>query len=102
MINILLMCAGGFSSSLLMQRTQAAADKTKYEFKVKAIAYNPDAEEIEPADVVLLAPQVRFRLDEFKKKYPNKPVGTIEMDAYGICDGVAVFKQAVDVYKANK
>lgn len=86
------MCADGFSSSLLMQRTQAAADKTKYEFKVNAVAYEINCPLIKDADVVLLAPQVRFRVDEFKKLYPGKPVDVIDMSAYGMCDGVSVFK----------
>lgn len=102
MINILLMCAGGFSSSLLMQRTQAAADQTKYEFKVNAVAYDQNCPLIKTADVVLLGPQVRFHLDEFKRLFPDKPVDVISMPAYGACDGVAVFKQAVSVYKASK
>jgi PTS system cellobiose-specific IIB component len=54
------------------------------------------ADSIDSFDVILLGPQIRFRLAEVKKKADplGKPVGVIEMRAYGTMDGQSAITQA--------
>ena len=42
------------------------------------------------ADIILLGPQVRFQLKSVKEKFPDIPVESIDMAAYGMMDGKKV------------
>lgn len=101
--NILLACAGGMSSSLLAQRMQESADKNGLEAKVTAVG-TKKAKEIlskEEVSVLLIGPQVRFTLTEFKKQlaHTNIPVEVINMKDYGMMNGDKVLQHAIDLIK---
>ena len=50
----------------------------------------------EPADVILVGPQVRFRLNGIKEQVKNAiPVDVIDMRTYGMMDGTKVLDQAL-------
>ncbi len=92
--NIVLFCAGGMSTSLLVNKMREAA-KTQgkdYEINAHGLAsiekYGPEA------DVILLGPQVRYALNQVKEQFPEKPVGFIDMRTYGTMDGAGTLKQA--------
>lgn len=94
MKKILLLCAAGMSTSALVSKMKAYAEKCGYEYEIsahpvaQATTYGPDA------DCVLLGPQVRYNLEEVKAKLPDKPVESIEMTAYGMMDGAKVVEMA--------
>ena len=77
---IMLACAAGMSTSLLVSKMQKAAEEA------------PDYAEKQHIDVVLLGPQVRFMEADFKKKMEPKgiPVGVIPMADYGMMNGAKV------------
>lgn len=93
MRNIVLFCAAGMSTSLLVTKMQKAADEQGYEATVaahpiaEAQAFGADA------DVILLGPQVRFELARIQGLFPEKPVESIDMMAYGMMDGTKVIAQ---------
>ena len=94
-MNILLVCAAGMSTSLLVNRMNDAA-------KVKGIELNIEAHPVgsidqfgDQADVILLGPQVRYELKNVKKKYPDKPVEIINMQDYGMMNGEKVLDFAL-------
>ncbi|NLZ75663.1 MAG: PTS sugar transporter subunit IIB [Erysipelotrichia bacterium] len=94
MKKILLCCAAGMSTSLLVQKMQSAAAAENFECEIEAVPFTINEPKILQADVVLLGPQVRFNLKSIKERYPDKPAETIDMMAYGMCDGVKILKQA--------
>ena len=94
MKKILLCCAAGMSTSLLVQKMRKAAEAENYECEIEAVPFKINEPKIEEADVVLLGPQVRFNLKPLQERYPNLPTDAIEMRAYGMCDGAAILKQA--------
>lgn len=63
MKNILLVCAAGMSTSMLVKRMQAYAESTNTEVNINAMSISEAKEKIKKneADVVLLGPQVRFQ-----------------------------------------
>jgi PTS system cellobiose-specific IIB component len=103
-IHVLMVCAMGMSSSLIEAKTAEAAKKAGIDFELKAI---DTAElgrwdwETNKMDVVLIAPQVRF-----KKKAIEEAAGpqgslvlNIDTIAYGMIDGDAIFEQILDALK---
>ncbi|EIX4009057.1 PTS sugar transporter subunit IIB, partial [Salmonella enterica] len=68
MKNILLVCAAGMSTSMLVKRMQAYAESTNTEVNINAMSISEAKEKIKKneADVVLLGPQVRFQKKEIE------------------------------------
>ncbi|NCB33182.1 MAG: PTS sugar transporter subunit IIB [Erysipelotrichia bacterium] len=95
MKNIVLFCAGGMSTSLLVKKMRDEADVLGMDCTINAYGlaetdtYAPDA------DLILLGPQVRYALTKIQENYPDKTVETIDMRAYGMMDGKTVLNTAL-------
>ena len=114
MKNIVLMCAGGMSTSIIMKNIKKAADAEGLECEVSAHAVN-EAATIEcevsahavneaatigrNADCILLGPQVGYAKDEVCAACPEVPVGVIPMTTYGMMDGVKALAQAKELMR---
>jgi cellobiose-specific phosphotransferase system component IIB len=48
---------------------------------------------------VLLAPQVRFKMADLKKRFPGLKIDLIPPQVYGMCNGPAIIKQAEELLK---
>jgi len=94
MKNIVLICAAGMSTSLLVSKMEKAAAEEGYDCHIQAYAVNEAPSVIPGADVVLLGPQVRFNLKDFRSKFPDKKIELIDMVQYGTMNGKAVFDTA--------
>lgn len=100
MIRIMLACAGGFSTSLLMNKMRDEAAKQGIEVTVNAIGEMSVSEHLGEFDVLLLGPQVRYVLNDIKKIVgPNVPVAVIDMRDYGTMNGANVLNTAIKMYK---
>ena len=98
---IMLVCAAGMSTSLLVTKMQKAAEERQLVAKIFAVPV-PEAEEYlaqHSVDVLLLGPQVRYLLDGFKDKYPNLPAQVIPMTDYGMMKGDKVLDLAQSLMK---
>lgn len=99
MKRILLACASGMSTSILVRRMEEAAEAKGIEAEIWAVAQDKAPSEMERADVLLIGPQMRF----MKKKYSKVadevgiPLDVIEPVAYGRADGEAVLNKAIDL-----
>jgi Phosphotransferase system cellobiose-specific component IIB len=94
-MNILLVCAAGMSTSLLVNRMNDAAKEKGLELHIEAHPVGSIKEYGDAADVILLGPQVRFELKNVTKMYPNKPVEVIQMQDYGMMNGAKVLERAL-------
>ncbi|MCT6893090.1 MAG: PTS sugar transporter subunit IIB [Bombilactobacillus mellifer] len=97
---IMLVCAAGMSTSLLVNKMQKSAEEKGLDAKIFATA-SADAEskiESEHPDVLLLGPQVRYMLDDFKNSV-SIPVEVINMQDYGMMNGEKVLQQALNLIK---
>lgn len=98
-MNILLVCAAGMSTSLLVNNMKKAASDKGITLNIEAHPVS-QADQYGPnSDVILLGPQVRFELNNLKKKFPNKPIEMINMQDYGRMDGVKVLDTALSLIK---
>lgn len=97
MKRVVLLCAAGMSTSLLVQKIRAAAEKKKIECTVNAYAIAEAENFKDSADIMLLGPQVRFQLNNVKKACPGIPVETIDPVIYGQMNGEKVLEHIMDV-----
>ena len=95
MRKIVLVCAAGASTSMLMKRMNDAAAAQGYDCTVEAHPVS-DVADYADADIVLLGPQVRFQLATVREKV-SCPVEAIEMRDYGTMNGAGVLEQAKKV-----
>lgn len=90
MTKIVLLCAGGMSTSILVNKMNEAFKEEGFTADVHAYGLAESKNVVPDADVVLLGPQVRFNLDNLRNEYPDKIIETIEMKDYGTMNGKAV------------
>ncbi|MFE9521823.1 PTS sugar transporter subunit IIB, partial [Bacillus velezensis] len=95
-MNILLVCAAGMSTSLLVTKMEKSAQEQGKEYKIWAVSGDSVNQHIDKADVLLLGPQVRYLLPQLKKLGESKgvPVEVINTVHYGTCNGAEVLKSA--------
>lgn len=98
-MKILLVCAAGMSTSLLVNRMNDAAKKEGIEVEIEAHPVGEVMKYGDAADVILLGPQVRYELKKVKKEFSNKPVEIINMQDYGMMKGENVLKTAINLLK---
>jgi len=99
MIRIMLSCAGGMSTSLLVTKMENAAKEQGIESKIWAIGESGISKEVGNFDVVLLGPQIRYKLKAVEKLLDGKyPVAVIDMRDYGTMNGEKVFNTAMELY----
>lgn len=99
MVRIMLACAGGFSTSLLMNKMREEAIKMGVEVTVDAIGEMSVSEHLGEFDVLLLGPQVRYVLNDIRKIVGSSiPVDVIDMRDYGTMNGANVLKTALNMY----
>mgnify|MGYP003603137709 CR=1 FL=1 len=86
MKKIILLCASGMSTSMLVKKMQEAAKADSYDCEIAAFSASEAATKAADADVVLLGP-------------PNVPVDAIDMRMYGRMDGAGVLAFARGIMK---
>lgn len=94
MKNIVLMCSQGMSTSMLVERMKENAAKSGFECTIEAHSLTELDDVKDSADVILLGPQVRFRLKQVKDKCPHIPMDVIDTATYGRMDGAKAFAMA--------
>ncbi|WP_407857240.1 PTS sugar transporter subunit IIB [Enterococcus sp. 22-H-5-01] len=105
MKRIMLVCAAGMSTSLLVTKMEKAAEAQGLESDIFAVSASEADTKLEdtdkPVDVLLLGPQVRFMKNQFETKLEPKgiPVDVIDMKDYGMMNGEAVLNTALNLMK---
>ncbi|MDR7344604.1 PTS system cellobiose-specific IIB component [Pantoea alhagi] len=101
MKRIVLACAAGMSTSMVVTRMEKEAAARGLSYEIYAIPEQNLREELEnhagEVAVVLLGPQVRFKLEENRKlTEPHRvPLAVIDTLAYGTLNGAKVLDQAL-------
>ncbi|HEC2173756.1 TPA: PTS sugar transporter subunit IIB [Staphylococcus delphini] len=101
MKTILLACAAGMSTSMLVQRMEKAAQDMEGDYQIYAVSVPEVDKEVEQndIDIVLLGPQVRYEERKLKEKLDAKniPLRVIDMADYGMMNGQSVLEKALDI-----
>lgn len=102
-MKILLVCAFGMSTSIIRQKIRAAFGPDEQDWIVDATEVTDFKDAVKDYDIVLLGPQIGFRLDEMKKiaePYGAKVMVINSMD-YGLLRGDAILKSVKEAIKGN-
>lgn len=93
--NIVLVCQNGASTDMLALKMEEAAKANNIDVIVHAHPAVELKDYVDAADIVLLAPQVRFKLNQFKAAYPNAKFKLVETTDYGMLRGEKVLNEAL-------
>ena len=100
-MKILLCCAGGFSTTRLMdsmkKTVKDSAKLNEADFEFKAIPVDLLNAEVENTDVLVVGPQIAHKIDYIKPIIdPYKiPYVIVDKETYGKMDGATVMKMAL-------
>ena len=100
-MKIVLCCAGGLSTTMLMDSMKAIVKKSaklnEDDFSFVAIPVDILQSEVEDCDVLVIGPQIVHKLDFIKpiiEPY-NIPYVIVDQEVYGKMDGATVMKQVL-------
>ena len=99
MKTIMLVCAAGMSTSMLVSKMEKAAEADGVKTDIFAVSANEADSYLasKPVDVLLLGPQVKFLKKQMESKVADKgiPVEVIDMRDYGMMNGKSVLDRAL-------
>lgn len=101
-MRIMLACASGMSTSLLVEKMKEAARNEGTDDKIWAVAQEEVEEELGNFDVLLLGPQIGLALQRMKDLVENVPVAVISPLDYGRRNGAAVLKMAHELVEKGE
>ncbi|MGL4860035.1 MAG: PTS sugar transporter subunit IIB [Enterobacteriaceae bacterium] len=96
---IYLFCCAGMSTSLLVSKMRAQAEKYDVPVIVEAYSETEIAEKGPEADLILLGPQIAYLHEDIQKRMGDKPVQVIDATMYGKVDGLGVLKAAAATFR---
>lgn len=96
---ILLICAGGMSTSLLMKKMEKYAKEEGFALKIQAVGMSDYEDVYRDYDVILLGPQVSYKKNEISEA-TNLPIAIIATYDYAIGNVSNIFKQVDQLYGA--
>lgn len=107
-MNILLVCAGGFSTTMMMEEMKKVINNSAKlemdDFKMQAISIDKLSENIAQFDVILVGPQLGHKYTQVQEmaKEHQKPSVLLTAEIYGAMDGATVLKQALLAHKKHE
>lgn len=97
MKSIVLFCTAGMSTSILVEKLKASAKELEFDCGIDAYAMSRVKECGPKADLILLAPQIRFNLADVKKNCPGIPVEIIDMMDYGTMNSGKIIRRVIEI-----
>ena len=100
-MKIVLCCAGGFSTTMLMDSMKETVKKSEKlndaDFSFIAIPVDILQSEVEDCDALVIGPQIAHKIDYIKPIIePYKiPYVIVDQETYGKMDGATVLKQVL-------
>lgn len=100
-MNILVVCSGGMSTSLLVESMKKAAEKEGVECQIQSGSAALVSEEAPKYDIILVAPQVRHKLRTIEEAVSRhkKTVTLIPPEMYGKIQGERLLSLAIELLK---
>lgn len=99
-MKILLVCAGGASTSILMKKMKKYAEDKGFELEITAKGMSEYDEYGAQFDVILLGPQISYKQTEIEE-HSKKPVAVIAPYDYAVGNVENIFKQVDSILLKN-
>lgn len=94
-MKILLACAVGMSTSMLVDRMKTSAKEQGLDVEIEAIPVSALSAHLKGVQMILLGPQVSYLLAQVARQYAPIPVKVVEMMDYGMMNGTKVLDDAL-------
>ncbi len=91
-MKVLLVCAGGASTSILLKKMKQYAEDKGFELEIIAKGLSDYDEYYAQFDMILLGPQVSYKQGEIEE-FSKKPVAVIAPYDYAVGNVENIFKQ---------
>lgn len=100
-MNILLVCASGMSTSLLVTKMQKASTESGGQDTIAACSVDELERYIDDCEVVLIGPQIRYKSKTIGELATSKGknFAVIDSVSYGMVDGKKILAQAYQLKK---
>ncbi|WP_291649703.1 PTS sugar transporter subunit IIB [Clostridium sp.] len=101
-MKILILCATGTSSNIVVEAVKKAVGNR--DIKIFANGIEELRESGNECDLILLGPQIKYKLEAVQKIVGNKniPVGIIDSMDYGLCRGKEILDKAIQIISLFK
>ena len=94
---VLLICAGGMSTGILMKKMEKYAEDKGIELKIDAVGMSAYGDSYKNYDVILLGPQVSYKKEEIAQ-VTQMPIAVIAAYDYAIGNVDNIMKQVDEIY----
>ena len=95
---VLLICAGGMSTGILMRKMEKYAEEQGISLKIEAVGMSAYEDVYKNYDVILLGPQASYKKGEIEQN-TQKPIAVIPAYDYAIGNVANIMKQVEDLYQ---
>lgn len=95
---VLLICAGGMSTGILMKKMEKYAKEKGFNLQIEAIGMSAYEDVYKNYDVILLGPQVSYKKAEIEQ-LTQMPVAVIATYDYAIGNVANIMKQVDELYR---
>ena len=92
-MKVLLICANGLSTSILMSKMEKWGKDNNLELEVKAVPMTEYEGICKEYDCILIGPQIAYRFNEIKNNSSGVPVDKINASDYGLGNVDNIMKQ---------
>ena len=97
-MKILLMCANGLSTGILMNKMNQWAEQNNEDLEVKAIPIDDYLSVYKDYDVLLVGPQMRYKIKDVQKAVTDRPSAVI----YALGNVENIIKEVKRMIKEGK
>lgn len=97
-MKILLVCAGGMSTSILMNKMKKYWASVDEPLDIKAVGLAEYNENDKDYDIILIGPQVSYRKKMIEED-TGKPCAAINSNDYALGNCENIFRQAKELYE---
>jgi len=95
---VLLICAGGMSTGILMKKMEKYAAEQGFQLRIEAIGMSSYEEVYKNYDVILLGPQVSYKKAEIEE-VTKMQIAVIAAYDYAVGNVANIMKQVDELYK---
>ena len=97
-MKVLLMCANGLSTGILMNKMNQWAKQNNEDLEVKAIPID----DYKDYDVLLVGPQMRYKIKDVQKAVTDRPSAVINPSDYALGNVENIIKEIKRMIKEEK
>lgn len=103
-MNILLVCAAGLSTSLVVGKMKNCLNETQKNWRIEAHPIENLEDLIDQFDVILLGPQISHKLKSTQQVFAStgKPIDLIPSFDYAMADGKKILQKAIQMYQEGE